>query len=105
LFFAPGERQPCFVCGKFKSITQTHHVIPLTAQYDRGFEYPDDEHEWLCPSHHIMAHLFIPSDDRSYEPSALRRSGATLAAIHPDLSEAEFEKMLELMRRSARSPL
>lgn len=102
--FAPGEREPCWVCGRFKSISQAHHVVPLTAQYDRGFKYPDQEHLWLCPNHHTMAHLFIQSESRSITRAAFRARGKTTDAVLPDLSEDEFEKMMELMRRAYRSP-
>jgi hypothetical protein len=102
--FDPGQKQPCFICGKFKSIAQAHHVIPLTAQYDRGFKYPDQEFEWLCPNHHAMAHLFIQGDNRSMVPAAMRARGRSIAAVNPDLSEGEFEKLLELMHRAGRAP-
>jgi hypothetical protein len=102
--FAPGPRQPCCVCGKFKSISQAHHVVPLATQYDRGFKYPDQEHVWLCPNHHAMVHLYIPGDDRSLEPAAMRARSRTTMAVSEDLSEEEFGRMMELMRRSARSP-
>jgi len=99
--FVPSEREPCWVCGRFKSITQSHHVVPLTTQYDRGFKLPHHEHVWLCPNHHVMAHMFIPSDSRSMAPRAMRARDKSAASLNADLSEDEFEKMLELMRRSA----
>lgn len=102
--FVPGERLACHVCGKFRSIAQAHHVVPLTAQYDRGFQYPDHEFVWLCPNHHVMAHLFIPGDDRSMAISALRARGQTTTALNGDLSQDEFNRMMDLMRQSARSP-
>lgn len=102
--FDPGERAPCWVCGKFKSIAQAHHVVPLTAQYDRGFKYPDQEFVWLCPNHHAMAHLFIQADDRSMTPDAMRARGRRTAALNPDLAESEFDKLLELMHRAGRAP-
>lgn len=102
--FVPGFREPCCVCGKFKGIAQAHHVIPLTAQYDRGFRYPDQEYVWLCPNHHAMIHLFIQNNNRSMKPAAFRARGRTTGAILPDLSEVEFEAMMDLMQRSGRSP-
>jgi hypothetical protein len=101
--FRPSERQPCFVCGRFRGITQAHHVVPLTAQYDRGFEYPDNEHVWLCPNHHAILHLFILGDNRSLNPSAMRRRSKSTSPLHPDLTEVEFDKIMELLRRSCRS--
>lgn len=102
--FDPGKREACCVCGKFKSVAQAHHVVPLTTQYDRGFKYPDQEFVWLCPNHHAMAHLFIQDDNRSMSPDAMRARGRRTAALNPDLAEGEFEKMLELMQRAGRSP-
>jgi hypothetical protein len=57
--FDPGNREPCVICGKFQSITQAHHLIPLEDQYDGGFEIPNQEFAWLCPSHHDTVHLFL----------------------------------------------
>lgn len=102
--FQPGERHPCWVCGKFKSVAQAHHVIPLAAQYDRGFKYPDQEFVWLCPNHHAMTHLYIPDDNRSMNIAAMRTRGRTTGALNSDLSEDEFNKLLDLMGRSMRSP-
>ena len=90
--FAPGARQPCWVCGKFKSIAHAHHVVPLTAQYDRGFVYPDQE-----------LVLYIPTDDRSIAPAAMRARGRTTGALNGDLTEEEFNRLMELTRRSGRS--
>lgn len=102
--FSPGERQPCLICGKFKGIAQAHHVVPLTAQYDRGFKYPDPEHVWLCPNHHAMAHFFIQADDRSLEPHAMRARSRRLGAVMSDLSEGDLQKMFDLMQRAGRTP-
>lgn len=103
--FSPGDRQPCYVCEKFKSITQAHHVIPLTSQYDRGFKYPDQEYVWLCPNHHTMAHLYIPTGERSRAVPMIRARSETTSALNEDLMEDEFNRMMELMRRSMRSPV
>jgi hypothetical protein len=102
--YSPGDRQPCYVCGKFRSITQAHHVIPLTAQYDRGFKLPDQESVWLCPNHHTMVHLYIPTGERSTTVPSIRTRSETTSALNEDLTEDEFNKMMELMRRSVRSP-
>jgi hypothetical protein len=102
--FSPGDRQPCYVCEKFKSIAQAHHVVPLTAQYDRGFKYPDQERVWLCPNHHTMVHLYIPTGERSMAVPAMRARSETTSALNEDLTEDEFNRMMELMRRSQRSP-
>lgn len=102
--FDPGEREECWVCGKFKSIAQAHHVIPLNLQYDRGFAVPDDEFVWLCPNHHAIAHAFIVHDNRSFKPADFRRRDRRRAPIHRDISETELEKIFDLMQRAGRSP-
>lgn len=104
LIFAPGERQPCHVCAKFKSIAEAHHVVPLTAQYDRGFKYPDQEFVWLCPNHHAMTHLFIPRDNRSMTAAAFRGRDRVSSGLYEDLSDDELNRVLGLMRRSFRGP-
>ena len=102
--FDPGEREPCCICGCFKGISQAHHVIPLTMQYDRGFKYPDQEFSWLCPNHHAMVHLFIINGNRSITRAAFRARGRTTSAVLPDLSEGELNKIFELVRMAARAP-
>jgi hypothetical protein len=102
--FSPGDREACYVCGKFRSITQAHHVIPLTAQYDRGFKYPDQECVWLCPNHHTMAHLFIPTGERLRAVPTIRTRFEPTSALNADLAENEFDRIMELVRRSMRSP-
>jgi hypothetical protein len=102
--FTPGRREPCCVCGRFRGIAQAHHVVPLTTQYDRGFEYPDNEFVWLCPNHHAIIHLFILGDDRSVAPAAMRARARTADPIYDDLSDVEFEVVIDLMRRAARGP-
>jgi len=99
--FVPSERQSCFVCGKFGSITQAHHIVPLTAQYDRGFKVPSNDHVWLCPNHHTMAHLYILDDERSMSDRAMKSRDATIASLNADLSDDEFDKMMKLMHMAA----
>lgn len=101
--FDPGERAPCCVCGRFGSIAQAHHVVPLATQYRRGFRLPDHTHVWMCPNHHVMIHIMIPDDDRVMTTKAMRARDASVAALNRDLAEDEFEKLLDLMSRSARA--
>ncbi|MGC2775138.1 MAG: hypothetical protein WA418_05795 [Bradyrhizobium sp.] len=103
-YFETCERQHCHICGKFKGITQAHHVIPLSVQYDRGFRSPNQEFVWLCPNHHVMVHLYILGDSPSLKTSALRARGKTTSDLNEDLSEDEFNRLLEVMTRSLRSP-
>ncbi len=95
LGFQPGRRQPCAVCGRFRDIAEAHHVVPLAAQFDRGFQAPDHEHVWLCPNHHAAIHVMIASDDPA-------RLGSKAAGVIADLSEAELRAILDLISRSGR---
>jgi hypothetical protein len=96
LSFDPGRREACFVCGKFRSVAQAHHVVPLAEQYDRGINDPDQEHAWLCPSHHAILHLWI--DDNISHIGRGRRAAPTM----DDLSNDEIDRMLDLVKRAGR---
>ena len=92
--FDPGNREACVICGKFQNITQAHHLIPLEDQYDRGFQPPNQEFVWLCPSHHDTVHVFISQNEQKITV-AISGEGS--------LSEQEFEGVLKLVREAARS--
>ncbi len=96
--FSPGRRTPCHVCGRFRDITHAHHVVPLAAQYDRGFKRPDHEHVWLCPNHHAILHLLIPSEG----PQDLQKLGARGAGPILEMSHDEIDATLKLITRSGR---
>lgn len=57
--FRASKRSPCWVCGKFQSLTQAHHVFPLFLQWRIGVTRPIGDHEWLCPNHHAAMHVLI----------------------------------------------
>jgi hypothetical protein len=57
--FAPSQRAPCAVCGKYASVAQAHHLTPLGAQYDIGIREALHDHVWLCPTHHAAVHIII----------------------------------------------
>jgi hypothetical protein len=59
LKFSPGERRPCKICGKYRSLTQAHHIVPLAIQFEAGATEPIDVHVWLCPTHHAAEHVSI----------------------------------------------
>jgi hypothetical protein len=91
LLFEPRPREARFVCGKFKSITQAHHLVPLAKQFDRGLETASHAHEFLCPNHHAILHLWIDGDI-SIERRQ-RRGAPTL----DDLDDHEYQRMMDLM--------
>ena len=57
--FAPGERGPCVICGKYEGLTHAHHTVPLGLQFDAGGTHAIQDFDWLCPTHHSAAHVFI----------------------------------------------
>jgi hypothetical protein len=92
LAFRPSRRQNCYVCGKFGSITQAHHTVPLAVQFDHGFKNAADQHAWLCPNHHAILHVLIDplKDDWSL--------GRRASRVIDDLSAKEWKIMVELMK-------
>jgi hypothetical protein len=59
LLFRPGEKKDCEVCGQYSAVCEAHHVMPLSMQYDHGFDIPNNDFIWLCPTHHAAAHALI----------------------------------------------
>ena len=57
--FTKSEKQPCFICGKYKHFCDAHHLIPLAEQYNLGLKKPNHTHVWLCPTHHAITHYFM----------------------------------------------
>lgn len=96
LEFRPRRQEACFVCGKFDNITQAHHVVPLGEQFTHGFRVADQEHEWLCPNHHAILHLWI--DARIDDQQRGRRAVLTIGYVE----DTELDRMLDLVRRSGR---
>lgn len=65
LFPPPKQKEPCWVCGKYKSISHAHHVIPVSeiARLCAGANIPLSllpqlpiRYIWLCPNHHAIFH-------------------------------------------------
>lgn len=94
--FSPSERQPCNICKKYKSLSQAHHVIPLSLQFDRGFKKPDDRHVWLCPTHHAAAHIAIAAAWKGGDPRASR---ATVDLIN-EMTHEEVTALVDLISMS-----
>ena len=57
--FSPGEKKPCVICGKYTSVTHAHHLVPLSWQFDNGYESPNHDFSWVCPTHHSAIHIYI----------------------------------------------
>lgn len=94
--FSPGERQPCEVCGKYRSLTHAHHVVPLSVQTD---VVPDHASVWLCPTHHAAVHLFIEQATCNRE-----RAGRWQVELINELEVEEFDKVWAIFERFRSRP-
>jgi hypothetical protein len=92
--FKPGLAKPCEVCGRYKSLTHAHHVVPLHLQ-DEGTVI--DEYVWLCPTHHAAVHSFIKAA-RHGKPKG--RDPRSAISITLDLDTDELAKIVDLARRA-----
>lgn len=86
--FNPGQRQPCFVCGKYQSITHAHHSSPLSLQFSYGITSPIQDSVWLCPNHHTLIHATID----------FVLSGANSCWFAKDIEINEWLILLEIAR-------
>src|SRR5690242_19170838 len=87
-----GEKQHCYVCGRYKYIAHLHHpfaVEDLTlfvlfyGLYDMPLYIPT---VWLCPNHHAIYHL-------------VHNSGGNLdREVLADISRDELLKISEIER-------
>lgn len=90
--FVTSERQNCYICRKWRAITQAHHIIPLSIQFEIGLTEPDGTHAWLCPNHHTILHAFLDGSISAASPNF----GGLLAGFGRD----ELERMHELLMQS-----
>jgi len=94
--FRPSRRDVCFICQRFEAVTEAHHVVRLADQYDRGFEDPDHEHVWLCPTHHALLHLLLAERDDE------AAHGRIAASVIMELNDEEYHKVLKLLGLSGK---
>jgi hypothetical protein len=96
LAFDPGCRAPCAVCGAYESLTQAHHVVPLSIQFELGLDEPLHCFEWLCPTHHTALHLIIDALIVNVQPK--------LEGVPPD-ERVELDKIaLDFVNRWTKIP-
>lgn len=97
--FSPGVRQPCVICKRYRSITQAHHVTPLSLQLSRGYVEPDQKFVWLCPTHHTAVHVLFSSVKRA----SVEEIGRSAASLINDLAGQtdELRALLDLYRLGA----
>ncbi len=70
------HRDPCFICGKHRSITEAHHTIPLekiTALLKTWGTLPEPPIVWLCPNCHTYVHSYQNIDPLDLEPAVLKK--------------------------------
>lgn len=53
------NKECCCVCGKYKYISEAHHIYPLSIQVLNGVKKPIQDFVWLCPTHHKIIHMVI----------------------------------------------
>jgi hypothetical protein len=102
LKFSPGDRQPCKVCGKYRSLTEAHHVVPLAVQFEAGAIDPLQEFIWLCPTHHAAQHVLIAALLRN-EPTP-QLEGMPIAerdALNFDPEMARYVTLIHALPNSA----
>ena len=93
--FTPSARVACAVCGKYKSLTHAHHVIPLAMQSRVDRMVVNHEHEWLRPTHHAAVHVYIGAGASSRE-----RASPSVVDIAADLPVDELRAVMALAERA-----
>jgi hypothetical protein len=90
---APKVKQPCFVCGRHRTISQWHHLIEVglvakvlrrMAIYDWAPSIPAVS---LCVNHHSYWHMLN------------RRRRPLMDEIHQELSEGEWNRIVGVAER------
>lgn len=70
------KREPCFICGKHRSITQAHHTIPLKNMallLEAWESLPEPPIVWLCPNCHTYVHNWQSVDPSELENGVLKK--------------------------------
>lgn len=69
-----GERQPCFICGLHRDITEAHHVMPLeevaSVINNTHLSMKEPPVVWLCPNCHTYLHSNF---EEKPEPTELKK--------------------------------
>lgn len=84
-FRSPADKEPCYVCGKWRAITHWHHVPSLSSVAEAdvdvsGWSWPVFA---LCPNHHAVIH-------------ALYGNGNPLELLS-DLTMAELPRLAQVV--------
>ena len=94
--FVPEEKDNCIVCGKYLILTQAHHVIPLSYQFDHGIKNAFHYCVWLCPTHHNMVHLLMNQKDKWLTPQECDVVSLKNFCLMNAIQKDEYSKVLEL---------
>lgn len=85
-------RKPCFICGKWQSITHCHHIVEVhklvewCLEHDFLFLFLPVTFVWLCPNHHEWIHRLGDNNN----------SDARCGELVSDITDAEWEEYLKL---------
>ncbi len=91
---APKAKAPCYVCGRHRIISQSHHLLEVArvakvlramAIYDWAPSIPMVS---LCPNHHAYEHTI--RRQRKEVPPEISR------ALNEELSGAEWDRLIEI---------
>lgn len=55
------KKTVCEVCGKYKSVVESHHIYPFWWQYRNEWNPSNNDIVFLCPTHHKAVHSIINS--------------------------------------------
>lgn len=92
--FQPGPRRACSVCGRYRSLADAHHIVPLGIQFDAGAPSPIQEFAWLCPTHHAAIHAIIRA--------LVGRKATTEQHLEEDVGTEDWESLQGLAVRFVR---
>lgn len=86
------EKEPCFICGKHKTITELHHVLPLSEcskmMNKLNVKTIFIPVVWLCPNCHAYAHAI--KNARCYK--------IVDSVVDGSLSKEEFKRFREIQQ-------
>jgi hypothetical protein len=91
-------REPCFMCGRWRSITHCHHVLSVSALADLCIgnnwhpSWLPIAYVWLCPNHHEWFHRFNDkwSDETRKKELLLDMTREELTAYNKLLQMGEY---------------
>lgn len=93
--FKESKQEPCFVCGKHRAITQSHHLITLKKcaeiMNQTSVKSINAPLIWLCPNCHSYVHKLISLDFISV---------AREERIYKSISKSEYDLLVAIGRKN-----